>query len=671
MITCLISHREQICRACCQGVTASALQECLTKLDVRKEEALLTLFASAAEHFSTDGAAAGPALDQDADALASELSCSTALASLQARGLAQDEASAHVAALAGQHAEVCSGLQVTLEAAGGVRVAAELQQRLADYDAHVAAGSYTEAAWTGMELEKACAAAPELEGMAAAVEGRIHPLRQYLITAAPQYLPPDAATHVLTAPPPPEHTAAALAEIWRAAEVLGVLLQALQTLATHAVEHSVKPILAAEVAAGAGGVIESPAGSIASSSLSLATTRADGRAGTERLVYKTLKVLCEQGLGGRSELAAQLGEVLWPAAGGAYIAAKLRPVRPQTDAELEAFTRRGGVGVKLEAKAVKLGLIPGEGEGPITGYMQKTVGRFLGVKRARYAAAARDVLTSSAAQETVVVAGEGNYAKSPTVERAGLPGRALFGAASGAEAELAGEHSVLDVGSFTVTRAAQGLSTLMHDAVAEACRSGSPALAQAMCGAVVDMAALLVALPPLAGADAAVELPYPSALRYGDCLHVYRTLCALPHSYAPRLQSLVHVNVNFIAPANRVRTAGDAALDAMVEREKTQLVHVAGEVSACFSGMDDVAAARCRKGVMQLVHGFRRLGAVLRGVLPPAKFVEVAAALAEAACGRICGESSVISLAFSSVFIAVECGSGAASPLAMRSGLLA
>lgn len=165
-----------------------------------------------------------------------------------------------------------------------------------------------------------------------------------------------------------------------------------------------------------------------------------------------------------------------------------------------------------------------------------------------------------------------------------------------------------------------------------------------MCAAVVDMAALMVALSPVAApGDAAAEaealaLPYPAALRHNDCLHVYRALCTLPHLFAPRLQALVHASVNFVAPATRVKAAGDEALAAMVQREAAQLIEIAVQVSA-FREMDGPGVIRCRKGVMQLLHGFRRLGSVLRGMLPAGAFVEVATLLMEAVCSRIAGES--------------------------------
>ena len=46
---------------------------------------------------------------------------------------------------------------------------------------------------------------------------------------------------------------------------------------------------------------------------------------------------------------------------------------------------------------------------------------------------------------------------------------------------------------------------------------------------------------------------------------------------------------------------------------------------------------RCRRTVQQLLHAFRRLGSVLRGVLAPGMLVEVAAQLVQKVCTRIIG----------------------------------
>ncbi len=105
-------------------------------------QVLLTLYANIVERWpatdadseepASDGgaaAAAGPALELDA------AFCST-LATLQDQGLAgDDDALAQILALAAQQAAVCAQLQQTLAAADGIRLSAEFQQRLADFDA--------------------------------------------------------------------------------------------------------------------------------------------------------------------------------------------------------------------------------------------------------------------------------------------------------------------------------------------------------------------------------------------------------------------------------------------------------------------------------------------------------------------------------------------------------
>lgn len=56
--------------------------------------------------------------------------------------------------------------------------------------------------------------------------------------------------------------------------------------------------------------------------------------------------------------------------------------------------------------------------------------------------------------------------------------------------------SLYMAGRYRVTATAQQLLALVRAALAEAARSGSPALAQSLCAAVVDIADLAGALPP-------------------------------------------------------------------------------------------------------------------------------------------------------------------------------
>jgi hypothetical protein len=586
--------------------------------------------------------------------LAAEAACATALSSLQGRGLVTqgDELLAQTAATAAQHADVVSQLQETLTSINEVGAIAGLQQRLGDYDTMVSQGAFNDAANMLLQLQQDVSTVAGAEPTAAAVEERMQLFKDYVITGPPQYLVLDPSTHIPALIPPAQQTGAALAQVWQAAAALGALTDSLQNLATFIVENCVKPIIRDDLLASASqatnaSVMESPANSVASSALSAATTARGGaaaRAGAERALYRCFKSLCEGALGSNAGLIHQLGESFWPAASGAYIAAKLRPAKPVEDSELAGFMRAGSLAIKLEQKAVKLGLWKAEIEGPIAKFVRQAVGRVLADKRVKYATAARDLLTSSAAKETTIVSGIPPMpAKSPSFGAASAS-RALFGsnnnnattttvAAAAAVTELHGEPPIGDVGPYTVSRASEGLVSLMHDALSEACRSGSAALAQAMCGAVVDLASLLLALDP-STTDQERVLPYIAALRYNNCLHVYRTLCLLPQAHAPRLQTLVHPAVNFIAPARRVRDFGDASMHAMVSRQRSELLDIATELQN-WRGLDGPRVIRCNKATRQLLAAFQRLTSVLHGVLPKYAFINVAAELVNAVCGVI------------------------------------
>ena len=451
----------------------------------------------------------------------------------------------------------------------------------------------------------------------------------------------------------------------------------------------------------AAAVMESPANSIASSALSAATTVRGGggggstsgsttpaAAGAERALYRCLKSICDGALGRKQQqdLVPQFGELFWPAAAATYISAKLKPRKPMEDSELAGFMRLGSLAIKLEQKAVKLRLWRGtsENEGPIAKYVRQTIGKVLASKRVKYATAARDLLTSTSATTEIITVpglaseyfhrGSSSTPRSSSSGSSGssiLPGtsRALFGgdsstfsssssslqqtggggigggggggangvaAAAAAAAELSGEPPIGDVGPYAISRSAEGLVSLMHDALSEACRSGSAALAQAMCGAVVDLSSLFLALGQLVSEQERV-LPYIAALRYNDCMHVYRTLCTLPHAHSPRLQSLVHPSVNFIAPALRVRATGEEAAAAMVARQQQELLEIAVDLQR-WRGLDGPGVIRCKKASRQLLAAFHRLGDILRDVLPNKKFVEVASVLANAVCRGIAHE---------------------------------
>lgn len=246
----------------------------------------MTLYAAASETYSSRLHEDNAALDDES--LASDVACSTALAALRDQALVDDEAALQLAELASQDAGLVASLQQSRQQVAGVRLAAELQHRLAEFDAHVQRGAFSEAAWIAVELQKAAAAGHSAETAEAELNARVDPLRQHLIAVAPQYLEVDPSSHVPTLLRPADQTAAALVEILRAAQVLGVQPEVLNGLSAFCVHYCVLPILYAEqqqqqYAGGFGGGLggglaphgqlpgASPATSIASSALSAAT----------------------------------------------------------------------------------------------------------------------------------------------------------------------------------------------------------------------------------------------------------------------------------------------------------------------------------------------------------------------------------------------------------------
>lgn len=108
-------------------------------------QVLLTLYANIVERWPAaydEDEQGEPAPPPDAATLESDAAFCSSLSSLGERGLAEEPAMAAILAAAGQHAAVCEQLRQALEAAGSVRVTAELQQRLADFNALAAQGAW-------------------------------------------------------------------------------------------------------------------------------------------------------------------------------------------------------------------------------------------------------------------------------------------------------------------------------------------------------------------------------------------------------------------------------------------------------------------------------------------------------------------------------------------------
>ena len=277
-------------------------------------QVLLTLFALVGERFPPAGEEGEGEVPPDAASLAADLAFSSALAGLHERGLVEDEPTSQVVSLAAEHAQLCAALQEVQDAAGAARLAAQLQQRLAELDSHLAAGRYAQAAEVGVALEAAVQADPVSAAGDALqqVEARLGPLRGQLLAALGVLVAVDPSTHLPLAVGPDGGSgaaepagapAAALQDVWAALSTLGLLSQGLQGLAALTLTQCVRPILAEQQqqqqdGSGPGQLPNtSPASSLASTTLSRMTVRGEGRSRVERQLYKLLKTLADQLLG--------------------------------------------------------------------------------------------------------------------------------------------------------------------------------------------------------------------------------------------------------------------------------------------------------------------------------------------------------------------------------------
>lgn len=468
-------------------------------------------------------------------------------------------------------------------------------------------------------------------------------------------------------------------QVWKAAGLLGVLDEGLMTLSNAVVERCIAPMIAVELAQLAAVFssenlndspcrpqhhhqqqqqssigVSSPAHSIASSAFSTVTTNtaaAAAHAGLsiERCIYKCLKFLYESVFSHDAQLVGLFGSHFWPAVSDAYISAKLMPLVPTNDAELDVFTKAGALGIKLEQKAAKVGMIAMQNEGPIARFVRQSMSKALGEKRTRFVCTARDTLAEGTADVVVCVAGD-NYTTSsllpssmrslqfdPGAERQqhgvsplgvhGPPNSASTTLLDAALKELDAQPSPYAPPSpYRITAVVDRLCELMHLALQEGCRSGSNILALEMCRTVVDMASLLVAMPSRTP-EQEKKVAYFGAVRYNDCMHVYRTLCTLPQAHAPRLQLLVHRNVNFAAPAERVKKAGESALLGVLTEQKKELLTMSHDILSWGTDIDDAEIQRRDKIVQQIVHSCVRVGTVLYDVLPLHAFVDSMASL--------------------------------------------
>ncbi|CAL8471952.1 g11494 [Coccomyxa elongata] len=613
-------------RAGTEGVSPSVLQEYLDRLDARKTQVLDAFLEQLSDQTTLDSLTTSGKTDAVLAGVASH----------------EEALGRELAGLAKQHCQLSAQLEEAEKAAQAVHVLADLQQRLQDFDAHLATGEFVEAAQCVAELAQP--AHPHLDGEARqqrefAAEQRSATLLQTLASKARRLLVADADACQLEVA-----DSRAAGQVWRALQILQHLEEHLQFVGEHLLSQALLPMVTAPSPImrtlqrdgdGDAKVVQWRPDE--------ATPAQDGS--VEDALLTVLRFVAEAACGGDREIVVLLGAILWPRLAPSYIEARLSPAVPEDDSQLEGFQATCKNAQRFEAQAASMGFVPQdeEGRGRIGQWVRHALDRFLHAKRLRVVTAARDALMAPEAADTL----EAGVALPVNPEAVAALKRAVMtGQADGADAEEVplnwgpeGEEGpLLATGRYRITHRAEALVAVMRGALEEAVRSGSPAVAQSLAAAVQDVAELAGALLPSVRARK-LQVPQPAALFHNDCQHVAAQLLSLPYLFAPRLAQLApSAPSQFIDAALRLRAAGTAVLEAQAERQAREVA----DVLSAAQGFSRLHVAQrgitARKVVQQALHALRRLGDMLGSVLAPRDFVRVAAAVVQALAHRAVGE---------------------------------
>ncbi|KAK9905917.1 hypothetical protein WJX75_008898 [Coccomyxa subellipsoidea] len=557
-----------------------------------------------------------------------------------------------LAALAEQHCHISKQLEEAQNAAQAVHVLAELQQRLQDFDRCVATGHFVQAAQCLVELASPAEQFLNSEAQQQrefAAEQRSDALRETLAGRARSLIVADAGAGQLRV-----GDGGAVVQVWKALQLLHNLEEHMQAVGEMLLSQALLPIVASQRPSIRTSSREEAGGArvLQWSRLDKAAPGDDGS--VEEALSAVLHFIAEAVLNSNRDMIALLGAIVWPRLAASFIEHRLKPAVPEDDSQLEQFQRICKGAQRFEGQAASLGFVPQDedGHGRIGQYVRHVLDRFLHAKRLRVVAAARDVLMAPDDAADTLEAGEPLPVNRDAV--AALKQRLLAreGAADMSSEAMAEaplnwgtegvEGPLLATGRYRITHRAEALVGLMREALEEAVRSGSPAVAQSLAAAVQDVAELAGALPPSVRARE-LQVPQPAALFHNDCQHVAMQLLSLPYLFAPALAQLApSAPSHFIDAALRLRTAGAAVLDAQVERQAREVAGVL-EAAEGFSRLHMAQRGiTARKVVQQALHGLRRLGDVLGGVLAPREFVRVAATVVQALADRAVGELLVL-----------------------------
>lgn len=484
---------------CTQGLTTQALERCLCMLRESKRRNLVDLLDHAVTIFGGN--------DSKNDV---ESACAGALSRLGpyytgAGANAGTDQLRNVIHLASQLDSVSRELQVTNREVEEASLLERFESHLARCDAQLALGSLTEAthllATCSTRFTEAVANDQLSEGnrnvIQCALQLRNDAIRSRVFSTIQDCLQKNESSENMTL----------LNDALTAASTMGLIHETFDAVGQSILHNRILPIL------------DSTAQRSNKDNLS-----------DERSIYKCLKFLCSlfapffhQG----GEMLAKSAQQFWQQVSGAYVKAKLVDNHPQLEGgdifrTLQFYTRSGAIAIKLEQKAEKLCLLPVElhGRGPMAVAVAAFIQDAENAVRGQFLASARDALLSipksqSLCSETVCI--------TPPLPETETEAETEI---SESWTELEGILSLDQaIGRYLVSRNAAQLVDLMQETLQA---NPSPTMARAVAESASCLAvSFLSSKKPNSNSNSPTIDLTDAAIRYNDCMHIFRVLTRL------------------------------------------------------------------------------------------------------------------------------------------------
>lgn len=610
-------------------------QHCKAQISRRQSQALQQIYQQAAEGYRHGSA-------EDAARLHDVLEQLEPIS--QRQGLS---APAGMSDLISQHKALQQQIAETQQRAAKLRLVADVEKRQAHFEACLSADEYLQAAECLRGLSE-FSQGQQGSGFSGFVQqcrdqrAALQESLQELVDTAVQSESPHQPQLVIS---PNWLTGAGTdpQEVWQALQSLGSLQEVISKLAKHICQHVLTPLLRLHpypVCFQTHLQRDLDEGSYTIEVSYSVAGRQQGeeeRCSVESAVLQCLQVLKQHAFGNNDSLVCQLGSMLWPDLAQEYITHCMKPsqalladasqLRNMLDhfstaeefetAAVQLLHLGGGVAAAAaspeqqeEGAAAVSGSPRAEaGESRIHDFAQHCIDKAMHTKRMQVVEEARDIVVRDTKYETAVVGEDVLLTPRQSEQQTAKP-------------EPKGP-SLQEAGPFKITKVTHTVMQLMGGVIQEAVSSGSPAVLQSMCNAVLDVALLFTSPSPKL-AEQLQQVAQLSCLHYNNCQYLAHELVTLPFIVRPPMGTLLGPKWQFLEVAGDLKEAGQAQLDFQIRRQAQEVVGLLGAAQGfqkVTSGQKGIAA---RRVVAQVLHSLSKLGDALGGILPSQVYVQAA-----------------------------------------------